>query len=111
MVGTYNVDTSLGALGFRVAVAYSDDILLVQEASNVNPGTGLIGDSGLNEPSRTTVDTNISLSRDNWQASFYVTNLTNEIYRVAAVEQQSNSALLTIFSQPRTVGVRFSYDF
>lgn len=111
LVGTYNIDTRYGELGFRAAISHSDDILLVQEANNVDPGTGILGDSGLTEPSRTTLDSNINLARDNWVASFYAQNLTNKLYRVAAVEQQSNTALLTTFNQPRTLGVRLTYDF
>lgn len=111
LVGNYTVATDLGDLGFRLGITYTDDLLLVQEASNVDPGTGILGDSGLLESSRTTVDANISLAQDNWRASLYALNLTDQVYRVAAVEQQSNSALLEIYNQPRVIGVKLNYSF
>lgn len=113
--GNYFVETEMGELGFRLGASYTDDLLLVQQANNVNPGAGILGgalgNSGLLEESRTVFDASVSLSRDSWNASLFVSNLTNELYRVSAVEQQSNTALLEIYNQPRVIGVKFNYLF
>ena len=115
LIGQYIADTSMGELGLRLGVSYTGDLLLVQQANNVNPGPGTLGgalgNSGLEESSRTVLDFSASLAKDNWRATFYVNNLTDELYRVAAVEQQANTALLEIYNQPRVIGVKFNYSF
>jgi iron complex outermembrane receptor protein len=54
------------------------------------------------------VNFSIAYETDAWAATFYCNNCTEETYIASAV---ADTPSLAIYSNPRTVGVRFRYDF
>lgn len=51
----------------------------------------------------------VGVSKDEWRAELYIDNLTNENAQLYIDEQQFTPKVVT--NRPRTVGLRFSYDF
>ena len=59
--------------------------------------------------SYTQVDASIGVSNENWRASLYVDNLTDELGELSAGQPDLIFRVIPI--RPRSVGIRFSYDF
>ncbi len=60
-------------------------------------------------PAWTTWDTAIGVSKDTWNAEFYIVNLTDEDSSMFSTAAQFILAEVPI--RPRTMGIRFSYSF
>ncbi|HEY8266993.1 MAG TPA: hypothetical protein VIG03_10475, partial [Steroidobacteraceae bacterium] len=60
-------------------------------------------------PSWTTYDAAIGVSKDNWNAEFYVVNVTDEDTSMFSTAAQFILAEVPI--RPRTMGIRFDYRF
>jgi iron complex outermembrane recepter protein len=61
------------------------------------------------QPSWTTADASVGLTKNNWGAELYVTNLTDENKSVYSTSAQF--ILAEVPMRPRTLGVRFTYNF
>ena len=89
----------LGGNAFtQLSVQYSDDTI-----SSVNV------DALFEQDSYTTVDASIGYGRDNWTATLYAENLTDELADLFISNE--DDIIKTTPNRPRTVGVRFSYRF
>ena len=60
-------------------------------------------------PSWTTMDASVGVSKDAWNAEFYVVNLTDEDESVYTTASQFIVAEVPM--RPRTMGLRFGYSF
>ena len=85
-------------LGFaQLTVQYTDDQV---STLNANP---------FSLDSYTTADASIGFGRDNWNATLFVENLTDELADLF-ISDEDDIVKITP-NRPRTVGVRFKYDF
>lgn len=80
------------------AIQYQDKSF--SSATNVNLNT---------MPSWTTADASVGFTKDNWGAEFYVTNLTDVNKSVYTTQAQFIVAEVPM--RPRTMGLRFTYNF
>ena len=60
-------------------------------------------------PSWTTFDAAVGVSKDTWNAEFYIVNLTDENTSMFSTAAQFILAEVPI--RPRTMGIRFDYRF
>ena len=96
--GRYEKEISNG-LGFgQLTMQYTDD-----QISSVNVGALFELDS------YTTLDASLGYSRDNWKATFFIENLTDELADLFISDE--DDIVKTVPNRPRTIGVRFSYEF
>jgi len=61
------------------------------------------------QPSWTTMDASVGVSRNSWSAELYITNLTDENKSVYTTASQF--ILVEVPMRPQTVGLRFGYNF
>ena len=71
--------------------------------------TSLVEAARFQVDSYTQVDASIGVSNENWRASLYVDNLTDELGELSAGAPDLIFRVIPI--RPRSVGIRFSYDF
>ncbi|MEM7359569.1 MAG: TonB-dependent receptor, partial [Pseudomonadota bacterium] len=96
--GRYETDTRNGTAFGQLTVQYTDE-----QISSVNVGALFELDS------YTTADASIGYRRDNWSATLFVENLTDELADLFISNE--DDILKTTPNRPRTIGLRFSYDF
>ncbi len=96
--GRYEWDTAQGQAFGQLSYQYTDDTI-----SSVNVG------ALFEQPSFTTIDATLGYERDNWSATLFVENLTDEL--AVLFISNEDDILKNTPNRPRTVGVRFSYDF
>ena len=95
--GRYEKEVSNG-LGFgQLSVQYTDD-----QVSTLNADPFMLD-------SYTTVDASLGYQRDNWRATLFVENLTDEVADLFISDE--DDIVKVTPNRPRTIGVRFSYDF
>lgn len=96
--GRYEWDMRGGNAFTQAAVAYTDDTV-----SSINVGAL--------EPldSYSTVDLAAGYAKDNWSATLFVENATDELADVFISNE--DDILKTTPNRPRTIGMRFSYKF
>ncbi len=61
------------------------------------------------QDSFTTVDAAVGINRDDWNVELFVENLTDERAELFINTQDKDERIFT--NRPRTIGVRFSYDY
>lgn len=61
------------------------------------------------QPSWTTMDASVGISKDAWNAELYVTNLTDE--NKSLYTNATQFILVEVPMRPRTIGLRFGYSF
>jgi outer membrane receptor protein involved in Fe transport len=93
--GEYNLSNDL-RWGWYAAASYRDDI------STGNESRPELGDYTL-------LDASVTLYGDSWLVSLYGENLGNEQYETSYSSSEYRNRLYT--GQPRTMGLRLSYDF
>ncbi len=96
--GRYDWDTANGRAFGQVSYQYTDDAI-----SSVNVG------ALFEQPSYTTIDATLGYARDNWSATLFVENLTDEL--AVLFVSNEDDIIKNTPNRPRTIGVRFSYDF
>lgn len=96
--GRYEWDMRGGNAFTQAAVAYTDDTV-----SSINVGALVPLDS------YSTVDLAAGYAKDNWTATLFVENATDELADVFISNE--DDILKTTPNRPRTVGLRFSYKF
>ncbi len=96
--GRYEWDAAGGGAFAQAALAHTDDTI-----SSINLGSL--------EPldSYETVDLTLGYQRDNWTATLFVENATDELAQIFKTNE--DDILKTTPNRPRTVGMRFSYRF
>ncbi|MBT8097349.1 MAG: TonB-dependent receptor [Gammaproteobacteria bacterium] len=80
----------------QLMVSHTDDVI-----SSINAG------ALFPQPSYDTVDLSIGYRRDDWSATFFVENLTDELATLFISNE--DDIIKTTPNRPRTVGLRFSY--
>ncbi|MBT8115929.1 MAG: TonB-dependent receptor, partial [Arenicella sp.] len=96
--GRYEWDAAGGGAFAQASLAHTDDTI-----SSINLGSL--------EPldSYETVDLTLGYQRDNWTATLFVENATDELAQIFKTNE--DDILKTTPNRPRTVGMRFSYRF
>ena len=101
-------DTSLLAYGAESGVGVQnegDDTF-----GSVNDSTGALpANSRFVNKAATTLNASMGLSKDNWNAEFFINNITSE--EGAMMETAGKFTPEQSVMRPRTMGLRFSYDF
>jgi iron complex outermembrane receptor protein len=82
----------------QVGVQYSDDT-----------PSSLILNNQFQQDAYTTLDASFGVHKDNWSATLFVENLTDERAEVF-IDNQDYVVRITT-NRPRTIGLRFSYDY
>ena len=96
--GRYDWDLAGGDGVFtQVAFQYTDDTT-----------SSIVLQEQFSQRSYNTVDFSLGYSKDDWSATFYVENLTDE--RAALFISQEDDIVKTTPNRPRTYGIRFSYS-
>ena len=118
---TYRGETLAGIVG---SAAFMDDTSLLAygaesgvERQNEGGDFGSVDDStgGLPLNSRfvneaaVTLNASMGMSKDNWNAEFFINNITSE--EGAMTETAGKFTPEQSIMRPRTMGLRFSYDF
>ena len=101
-------DTSLLAYGAEsgVGVQTEGDVTF----GSVNDSTGALpANSRFVNKAATTLNASMGLSKDNWNAEFFINNITSE--EGAMMETAGKFTPEQSVMRPRTMGLRFSYDF
>ncbi|MFW2422532.1 MAG: TonB-dependent receptor [Porticoccaceae bacterium] len=103
LVATYRWPLNHGDLAFTWETFHQGD----------SPGFGEFNDDPLILESFTTSNIRLGYeSGDNWQASLWVSNVTDEFYFKGITGREGNIAAHRFgYAEPRRVGVRFSVDF
>ena len=96
--GRYDWDTANGRAYGQVSYQYTDDTI-----SSINAG------ALFEQPSYTTIDASIGYARDNWSTTLFIENVTDEL--AVLFISNEDDILKNTPNRPRTIGVRFSYDF
>jgi len=96
--GRYEWDVRNGGAFAQAAYAYTDDTI-----SSINAGALFPLDS------YNTLDLTLGYQADNWSTTLFVENATDELAEV--FKSNEDDILKTTPNKPRTVGVRFSYQF
>lgn len=96
--GRYDWDTENGSAFGQVSYQYTDDTI-----SSINAG------ALFEQPDYTTIDASVGYARDNWSATLFVENLTDEL--AVLFVSNEDDIIKTTPNRPRTIGVRFSFDF
>ncbi|MDG1905505.1 MAG: TonB-dependent receptor [Arenicella sp.] len=96
--GRYDWDTANGRAYGQVSYQYTDDVI-----SSINAG------ALFEQPSYTTIDASIGYARDNWSTTLFIENVTDEL--AVLFISNEDDILKNTPNRPRTIGVRFSYDF
>jgi iron complex outermembrane receptor protein len=96
--GRYEWDVAEGGAFAQAAYAYTDDTV-----SSINLGALEQLDS------YNTLDLTLGYARDDWSATLFVQNATNELAEVFISSE--DNILKTTPNRPRTIGLRFSYKF
>ncbi|MEO0367150.1 MAG: TonB-dependent receptor [Pseudomonadota bacterium] len=95
--GRYEKEMANG-LGFaQLTMQYTDD-----QVSTLNADPFLLD-------SYTTFDASLGFGRDNWNATLFIENLTDEVADLFISDE--DDIVKTTPNRPRTVGVRFKYDW
>lgn len=71
--------------------------------------TSLIAAARVNLPSYTQVNLSASIRKDNWWATVFLDNATNELGQLSA--GSPDNVFRIVPTRPRTLGFRFSYDY
>ncbi|MBT8078720.1 MAG: TonB-dependent receptor [Gammaproteobacteria bacterium] len=97
MRGRYDWELSGGGGMFtQLVYSYTDDVI-----SSLNAGALFMQDD------YATFDVNLGYRRDNWSATLFVDNLTDELADLFISNE--DDIIKTTPNRPRTIGVRFSY--
>jgi len=96
--GRYETDLRNGRGFGQLTMQYTDD-----QISSVNVGALFELDS------YTTLDASIGYAADNWTATLFAENLTDELADLFISNE--DDIVKTVPNRPRTVGVRFTYNF
>lgn len=119
---TYRGETLAGIVG---SAAFMDDTSLLAYGAesgvgvqtegevtfgSVNDSTGALpANSRFVNKAATTLNASMGLSKDNWNAEFFINNITSE--EGAMMETAGKFTPEQSVMRPRTMGLRFSYDF
>jgi outer membrane receptor protein involved in Fe transport len=118
---TYRGETLAGIVG---SAAFMDDTGLLAYGSEsgierqneggnfggVNDSTGALPlNSRFVNEAATTLNASMGMSKDNWNAEFFINNITSE--EGAMTETAGKFTAEQSVMRPRTMGLRFSYDF
>jgi len=96
--GRYETELQNGIAFGQLTMQYTDD-----QISSVNVGSLFELDS------YRTLDASIGYTTDKWSATLFAENLTDELADLFISDE--DDILKTVPNRPRTVGVRFKYDF
>ncbi|NND82214.1 MAG: TonB-dependent receptor [Gammaproteobacteria bacterium] len=96
--GRYETEMRDGMAFGQLTMQYTDD-----QISSVNVGALFELDS------YTTFDASVGYSKDNWSATLYAENLTDELADLFISNE--DDIIKTVPNRPRSIGVRFKYDF
>jgi iron complex outermembrane receptor protein len=100
-------DTGLLAYGATSGVetqTYADTFGAVDDSTGALP----VNSRFVNEAA-TTLNASMGISKDNWNAEFFINNITSE--EGAMMETAGKFTAEQSVMRPRTMGLRFSYDF
>jgi outer membrane receptor protein involved in Fe transport len=118
---TYRGETLAGIVG---SAAFMDDTSLLAYGAesgvgvqneggtfgSVNDSTGALPvNSRFVNEAATTLNASMGMSKDNWNAEFFINNITSE--EGAMMETAGKFTPEQSVMRPRTMGLRFSYDF
>ncbi len=94
----YEWETSGGSPFAQLTYAYTDDMI-----SSINVGALFVQDS------YSTLDATLGYSRDDWTITLFANNLTDELADLFISNE--DDIIKTTPNRPRSIGLRFSYDF
>ena len=100
-------DTGLLAYGATSGVetqTYADTFGAVDDSTGALP----VNSRYVNDAA-TTLNASMGISKDNWNAEFFINNITSE--EGAMMETAGKFTAEQSVMRPRTMGLRFSYDF
>ncbi|WP_163936073.1 TonB-dependent receptor [Paraferrimonas sp. SM1919] len=103
----YTQELGDGVLDANIRAKYVGEMLSDRADANA--------DGSIDEPYKydayTLLNAQVSYSIDAWTASLWINNLTNEAAEVSYQDQGAPFGYTSIYAQPRTIGLNFSYNF